>query len=100
MSTITVTVHLLEEPDDLIGTCTVQGPTFSYGMDVRDRRRFDPYAAALEGTFAENEMRRRSRIVQVGCPKMRGFRDAGARISVWVFAITPAVYGEPEVRAS
>lgn len=45
-------------------------------------------------------MSRRSRIVQVGCPKMRGFRDAGARITVWVFAITPASYGEPEVRAS
>ena len=69
-------------------------------MDVRDRRRFDPYAAALEGTFAETEMRRRSRIVQVSAPRMRGFRGAGARITVWVFAITPAVYGEPEVRTS
>lgn len=98
MSTITVTVHLLEEADDPIATCTITGPYFSRVNDVRDRRRFDPYTAALEATFAESEMRKRSRIVQVGSPKMHGFGQGGSRQTLYVFAITPATWGEPAVR--
>ena len=99
MSTITVTVHLLEEADDPIATCTVSGQGFSQVSDVRDPRRFDPYEAALVATFAEAELRRRSRIVQVGSPKMHGFQRGASRQTVYVFAITPAAWGEPAVRS-
>lgn len=98
MRTITVTVHLLEEADDPIGTCTVRGPSFSQISDVPDRRRFDPYAAALQATLAESELRKRSMIVQVGSPTLRSFEGA-SRQTLYVFAITPASWGEQAVRA-
>lgn len=43
-------------------------------------------------------MRKRSRIVQVGSPKMHGFGQGGSRQTLYVFAITPATWGEPAVR--
>lgn len=94
---IVVTVSL-EEPSDptRAAVSTVQGPGSSYGKTVRNPRRFNAAHAALEGTFAESEMRRRSRIVPTGTATVRTL-TGGTRLSVYSFVIYPATYGDREL---
>lgn len=88
MSTITVTVHLLEEVGDPIATCTCAGPGFTVVSDVRDPRRFDPRRVALEATFAEQGRRDTAKVSQVGTARIASLHGRADRQSLFTFKIT------------
>ncbi|QLQ16330.1 MAG: hypothetical protein HZY73_12465 [Micropruina sp.] len=93
MSTITVTVHLLEEDGDPIATCTTSGPGFTVVSDVADPRRFSPQEAALNATYPERGMRERARIHQVGTARIGSVRGLGAtRQSLYTFQISEVTW--------
>ncbi len=88
MSTITVTVHLLEEVGDPIATCTCAGPDFSVESEVRDRRRFDPRAKALEAAIAESGLRDQAKVSQVGTARIACPQGKADRQSLYTFKIS------------